>query len=364
MTHTLGELAAFLGGELQGPADLPIEGIAPIDQATPREITFITQRRFARLVDQSRAAAFIVSSEYTGLARPLIIVGHPYLAYARLAALFAPPGRRWPGISDLAYLGPEVALGQEVSIAPLVFIGAGVHLGDRVAIMPGCVIGDEVQIGADTLIYPNVTILARCTVGERCIIHSGTVIGSDGFGFVPGEAGHVKIPQLGTVVIEDDVEIGANCTIDRGALGATRVGRGAKMDNLVHLAHNVEVGESSFLVAQVGVSGSTKLGKRVTLAGQVGVAGHLELGDGVQVGAQSGVNHSIAPGQTVSGSPVRPHREWLQIMGHLPKLPDLYQRLKQLEHEVSQLSARLDQEQESSRLKVQSSKLKPENSEP
>ena len=272
---------------------------------------------------------------------------HPYLAYARVAALFAPPVRRWPGISDLAYLGREVSLGQEVSIAPLVFIGDGVHLGARVTIMPGCVIGDEVRIGADTLVYPNVTIRERCTVGARCIMHSGTVIGSDGFGFVPAAEGHVKIPQLGTVVIEDDVEIGANCTIDRGALGATRVGRGVKMDNLVHLAHNVEVGEHSFLVAQVGVSGSAKLGKRVALAGQVGVGGHIELGDGVQVGAQSGVNHSIPASQTVVGSPARPHREMLHIFGHLPKLPDIYRRLKQVEQQLSELSARLKQEPES-----------------
>jgi UDP-3-O-[3-hydroxymyristoyl] glucosamine N-acyltransferase len=347
MHRTLGELAAFLGGELKGPADLAIEGIAALDQATPREISFISQRRFTRLADQSRAAALIVAPECAGLPRPLIIVPHPYLAYARVAALFAPPVRRWPGISDLAYLGRDVALGQEVSIAPLAFIGDGVHLGDRVTIMPGCVIGDEVRIGADTLVYANVTIRERCTVGARCILHSGTVIGSDGFGFVPGAEGHLKIPQLGTVIIEDDVEIGANCTIDRGALGATRVGRGVKMDNLVHLAHNVEVGEHSFLVAQVGVSGSTKLGKRVALAGQVGVAGHLELGDGVQVGAQSGVNHSIPAGQTVSGSPVRPHREWLHLMGHLPKLPDIYRRLKQVEQQLNELAARLKQEPES-----------------
>ncbi|HZE21125.1 MAG TPA: UDP-3-O-(3-hydroxymyristoyl)glucosamine N-acyltransferase [Desulfobaccales bacterium] len=344
MTRTLGELAAFLGGELKGPADLPIAGLARIDQATPREITFITQKRFARLAAQSRAAAFIVSPEHAGLPRPLIIVPQPYLAYARVAALFAPPVRRWPGVSEAAHLGREVTLGREVSIAPLVFIDNGVQLGDRVILMPGCVIGEEVSIGPDTLIYPNVTIRERCTVGARCIIHSGTVIGSDGFGFVPGEAGHVKIPQLGTVVIEDEVEIGANCTIDRGALGATRVGRGVKMDNLVHLAHNVEVGEYSFLVAQVGVSGSTKLGKGVALGGQVGLVGHIELGDGVQVGAQSGVNHSVPAGQTVSGTPARPQREWLQIMAHLPRLPDIYQRLKRLEQNLSELSAKLKQE--------------------
>jgi UDP-3-O-[3-hydroxymyristoyl] glucosamine N-acyltransferase len=347
MTRTLGELAVFLGGELHGPADLVIEGIAPIDQATGREITFIAQKRFTRLVDQSRAAAFIVSREYAELPRPLIIVPHPYLAYARVAALFAPPLRRWPGVSDLAYLGEGVKLGQEVSIAPLAFIGAGSDLGDRVTIMPGCVIGEEVKIGAETLVYPNVTIRERCTVGARCIIHSGTVIGSDGFGFVPTETGHVKIPQLGTVIIEDDVEIGANCAIDRGALGATRVGRGVKMDNLVQLAHNVQVGEYSLLVAQVGISGSTKLGKGVVLAGQVGVAGHLEVGDGVQVGAQSGVHHSIPAGQIVSGSPTRPQREWLQQMGHIPKLPDIYRRLKQLEQRVIELAAQLKQEPES-----------------
>ncbi len=346
MPHTLGELAALLQGELQGPAELIIEGIAPIDQATSKEITFITQKRFARLADQSRAAAFIVSREYAGLPRPLIIVAHPYLAYARVAALFAPPLSRWPGVSDRACLGREVTLGREVSVAPLVFIGHRVQLGDRVTIMPGCVLGDEVKIGPDTLLHPNVTILERCMVGARCILHSGTVIGSDGFGFVPGAEGHVKIPQLGIVTIGDDVEIGANCTIDRAALGVTRVGRGVKIDNLVHLAHNVEVGEHSFLVAQVGVSGSAKLGKGVTLAGQVGVGGHIELGDGVQVGAQSGVNHSVAAGQTVSGSPIRPHREWLHIMGHLPKLPDIYQRLKELEKKVSELTARLPQEPE------------------
>jgi UDP-3-O-[3-hydroxymyristoyl] glucosamine N-acyltransferase len=346
MTRTLGELAVFLEGDLQGPADLVIEGIAPIDQATDREITFIVQKRYARLAGQSRAAAFIVPREYAQLPRPLIIVPHPYLAYARVAALFAPPLRRWPGISDLAFVGQGAALGQEVSIAPLAFIGAGAELGDRVTIMPGCVIGAEVRIGADTLLYPNVTIQERCTVGARCIVHSGAVIGSDGFGFVPGDAGHVKIPQLGTVVIEDDVEIGANCAIDRGALGATRVGRGVKIDNLVHLAHNVEVGEYSLLVAQVGISGSTKLGKGVVLAGQVGLTGHIELGDGVQVGAQSGVHHSVPAGQTVSGYPARPHRDWLQLMGHLPKLPDIYRRLKHLEQQVSELAARLPQEPE------------------
>jgi UDP-3-O-[3-hydroxymyristoyl] glucosamine N-acyltransferase len=337
--YTLGELAALLGGKLQGPADLVIQGIAAIDRATPRDITFIAQKRFARLAAQSQAAAFIVGPEQAHLQRPLIIVDHPYLAYARVAALFAPPQSRWPGVSSEAYLGQGVEMGQDVSIAPLVYIGNGVRLGDRVTIMPGCVLEYDVQIGADSLLYPNVTILDRCTLGQRVIIHSGTVIGSDGFGFVPGKEGHHKIPQIGTVVIEDDVEIGANCTIDRGALGETRVGRGVKMDNLVHLAHNVEVGEHSFLVAQVGVAGSTKIGKGVALGGQVGLAGHIELGDGVQVAAQSGVSHSVPPGQTVSWTPARPHQEALRIATYLGKLPEIYKRLNEVEKRLKKLAA-------------------------
>jgi UDP-3-O-[3-hydroxymyristoyl] glucosamine N-acyltransferase len=347
MKYTLGELAALLQGELQGPADLVLEGLAAVDRATPREITFIAEKRYARLAGASQAGAFIVAPDLRDLGRPLIIVPHPYLAYARVAALFAPPPRAWPGISDRACLGRDLSLGREVSIAPLVFIGDRVRLGDGVTIMPGCYLGDEVQVGAGALLYPNVTILERCRLGERCIIHSGAVIGSDGFGFVPTAEGNVKIPQLGTVVIEDDVEIGANCAIDRGALGETRIGRGVKLDNLVHLAHNVVVGEYSLMAAQTGISGSSRLGRRVMLGGQVGLAGHLELGDGVRVGAKSGINHSIPAGQTVSGIPARPQKEWLQTMGVLPKLPELYRRLKRLEEKVNELSARLEKEPES-----------------
>ncbi len=344
MKYTLGELAALLEGELQGPAGLELEGIAPIDQATPRDITFIAQKRYVRLAAESKAGAFIVSPDQADLDRPLIVVAHPYLAYARTAALFAPPRHRWPGVSDQAFRGRDLKLGRDVSIAPLVFLGDRVRLGDGVTVMPGCYLGDEVQVGAGTLLYPNVTLLERCTVGERCIIHSGTVIGSDGFGFVPTPAGNVKIPQLGTVVVEDEVEIGANCAIDRAALGETRIGRGVKIDNLVHLAHNVTVGQHSLLVAQVGVSGSTKIGRRVILAGQVGLTGHIEVGDGVQVGAQSGVHHSIPAGQTVIGSPAQPQREWLQSVACLPKLPELHKKLKRLEEQVATLAAKLEKE--------------------
>ncbi len=344
MTRTLGELAAFLGGELKGPPDLVVDGIAAIDQATARDISFISERRYLRLAPSSQAAAFIVSPEFAEVERPLIIVPHPYLAYARVAALFAPPLNRWPGISPLACLGTDVRMGEDVSIAPFVYVGDMVRLGDRVTLMPGCFIGNQVEIGNDTLLYPHVIILERCRIGSRVIIHSGTVIGSDGYGFVPTDSDIVKIPQLGIVVIEDDVEIGANCAIDRGALGETRLKRGVKLDNLVHLAHNVSVGEYSFIVAQVGVAGSTKLGKRVALGGQVGVVGHIELGDGVQVGAQAGVSHSLKAGQVVLGSPARPIKEFAVLNAHYSKLPEIYQRLKKLEKQVAELTAKLTTE--------------------
>lgn len=344
MKRTLGELAAVIQGELRGPADLVIEGIAPIDRATPRDITFIARSKFARLAAQSQAAAFIVSPEQADLNRPRIIVPNPYLAYAQVATVFAPPRHRWPGVSNLAYLGRDVELGQEVSIAPLVFIGDRVRLGDGVTLMPGSVLGDEVTIGADSILYPNVTVLERCTLGERVIVHSGTVIGADGFGFVPGKEGHFKIPQLGVVVVEDDVEIGANCAIDRGALGETRIGRGTKMDNLVHVAHNVTVGENAILVAQVGISGSVKLGKGVVIGGQAGLVGHIEVGDGVQITAQAGVTSSIKPGQIVGGTPALPYREAIKVHTVMAKLPEIYQRLKQAEQKIKELEDRLEKE--------------------
>jgi UDP-3-O-[3-hydroxymyristoyl] glucosamine N-acyltransferase len=347
MPHTLGELAALVGGELRGPADLVISGIAAVDQATSRDITFITAKRYARLAETSQAAAFIVAPEFADLPCPVIVVPHPYLAYAQVAALFTPARQRWPGVSDQAWLGEGVELGQDVSIAPFVFVGDKARVGDRATLMAGCVIGPEAVIGADTLVYPQVTILDRCRLGERVTIHSGAVIGADGFGYVPLPTGFHKIPQLGVVVIEDDVEIGANCTVDRGALGETRIGKGVKIDNLVQVAHNVTIGDHSIIVAQAGIAGSTKVGKRVALGGQAGVVGHLELGDGAQVGAQAGVTHSIGPGQVVLGSPARPHREFLNLNAHFSKLPEIYRRLKHLEEQLAHLAARLTRETES-----------------
>ena len=337
--RTLGELAALVGGDLRGPADLLIRGLAAVDQAGPEDITFIAQARFARLARTSRAGAFIVSPQWATLDKPLIVVAHPYLAYARVAAVFARPRPGWAGVSPQAHLGAQVRLGQDPAIAPFVFVGDGVCLGDRVTLMPGCYIGPETVIGDDTYLAPNVTIMERCRIGARVLIHSGAVIGADGFGFIPTPEGQVKIPQLGTVVIEDDVEIGANVTIDRGALGETRVGRGTKIDNLVQVAHNVTVGEHTVMAAQAGVAGSTKIGRWVALGGQAGLVGHVTIGDRAQIGAQAGVTNSVEPDQVLLGTPAWPIRETRKVWVSWRSLPELIRRVRHLEQQLAALTA-------------------------
>ena len=346
MGKTLGELAAFLGGELRGPAGLVVRGLAPVDQATPEDLTFIAHPRFARLGETTRAGAVIVAPQGATLDKPLIVVDHPYLAYARVATLFARARPGWTGISGQACLGAGVHLGQDVAVAPLAFVGDGVRLGDRVTVMPGCYIGPETVIGDDTYLAPNVTILERCQVGARVVIHSGAVIGADGFGFVPTPEGQVKIPQLGTVVIEDEVEIGANVTIDRGALGETRVGRGVKIDNLVQVAHNVELGEHTVVAAQAGIAGSTKIGKWVGLGGQVGLTGHIKVGDRTQIGAQAGVTNSVPPDQVLLGTPAWPLKETHRIWASWHTLPELYRRVRKMEQQLAQLTATLERKSE------------------
>ncbi len=339
MGKTLGELAALLGGELRGPADLVIRGLAPVDQATPEDITFIAHPRFVRLGETTRAGAVIVSPQWAGLPKPLIVVAQPYVAYARVAALLAPARPGWVGVSHQAFLGAEVQLGRDAAIAPLVFVGDRVRLGDRVTLMPGCYIGPDTIIGDDTYLAPNVTIMERCRVGDRVLIHSGAVIGADGFGFIPTPEGQMKITQLGTVVIEDDVEIGANVTIDRGALGETRVGRGVKIDNLVQVAHNVELGDHTVLASQAGIAGSTKVGQWVALGGQVGLAGHITVGDRTQIGAQAGVPNSVPADQVLLGTPAWPIKETRRVWAAWHTLPDLYRKVRKLEQQLAQLTA-------------------------
>lgn len=337
-SYSLEELARNLGAKIKGDPQIRIGGLGSLEDARPDELSFVSDERYRPMLAHCKAAAFIVPPTLEDLDLPLLITAQPYLAMARVAQLFFEPPYLPGGVHDSAVVGDGVKLGRGVSIGPLVHLGARSRIGEGTRIYGGAYLGCEVEVGAHCLIYPGVTVLDRCKVADRVIIHSGTVVGSDGFGFAQDEKGqHVKIPQVGIVQIDDDVEIGANCTIDRAAFGRTWIQRGTKIDNLVQIAHNVVIGEHSILIAQVGVSGSTRLGKHVVLAGQVGVVGHIEIGDGARVGAQSGVGRSVKAGEDVSGSPVMPHKDWRKMVANVKRLPQLKEELRELKMAVREL---------------------------
>ncbi len=337
MEYSLREIADLVKGELIGDPDIIIKGILGFDDAGPDEITFVVSPKYIKRINETKAAAIIVPPDIRETEKGLICVANPYLAFAKVSTLFHTVPRPVPGISDKAFMENDFKHGQDISVSPGVVIGNGVTVGDRVTLMAGVVLGDNVVIGDDVLIYPNVTILERCKIGNRVIIHAGSVIGSDGFGFAPDGNRYYKIPQVGIVRIDDDVEIGAGNTIDRATFGTTWIKRGVKTDNLVQIAHNVVVGEDTVIVAQVGISGSVTIGSHVTLAGQVGMVGHITIGDNVIVGAQSGIAKSIPAGQTMSGSPVMPHNTWLRSSIVIPKLPEMGKKIKELEKRIASL---------------------------
>jgi len=337
-SYSLEELARHLGASIKGDPLIRVGGLGSLEDAQADELSFVSHERYRPLAVNCRAAALIVPHTMEDLDRPLLITGQPYLAMARAAQLFFEPPATPLGVHETAVVGEGVEVGKDACIGPLVHVGPGCRIGEGTRIYGGTYLGREVEVGAHCMLHPHVTLLDRCRVGDRVIIHSGTVIGSDGFGFAQDELGHhVKIPQVGIVQIDDDVEIGANCTIDRAAFGRTWIQRGTKIDNLVQIAHNVVVGEHSILIAQVGVSGSTRLGKHVVLAGQVGVVGHIEIGDGARVGAQSGVGRSVKPGEDVSGSPVMPHKDWRKMVANVKRLPQLREELRRLQKNVQEL---------------------------
>ena len=320
-----------------GDDRISITGINSLLEAGENEISFLVRPKLRDQVMVTRASALIVKEQTDLYDGPQVIVSDPYLAYAKVATLFEPSIPRFPGISERAVIGEGTSLGDNVSIYPLVYIGKESVLGNNVIVFPGAYLGDRVTVGDETVIYPNVTILADCVIGRHVIIHAGTVIGSDGFGFVKDGDTNVKIPQTGIVEIEDNVELGANNTIDRAALGTTLIRKGVKTDNLVQIGHNVVVDENTIIVAQVGVSGSTKIGKGVVIGGQVGLVDHIEVGDRVMIGSKSGVAQSIPAGEVVSGIPTMPHRHWLRTTGHIRRLPEYAERMKELENKVKEL---------------------------
>jgi len=343
---TLEELAALFGGKVEGDGSLPIRGIASLEEAGEGEITFLAESKNRRRLEKTRASAAIVPANLPSFPKPVIRTPNPYLAYAKVQAFFQQKPLAPRGVDSRAFIGGGVKIGRDVSIYPFVYVGEGCEIGDRAVLHPGVYLGESVQVGEGSLLYPNVVVMDRCVVGKRVILHPGTVIGSDGFAFARDGAKFVKIPQVGIVVIEDDVEIGANCTVDRASMGKTWIKRGIKTDNLVQIGHNVIVGEDTVIVAQVGIAGSTEIGNRVALGGQVGVVGHIKIGDGAMIGAQAGVGQDVAPGQILSGSPAFPHREWLRAQAAFQKLPEMKRTLAELEKRIKALEERITEEKE------------------
>lgn len=339
MEIALSELVDIIGGELAGDGRQVICGVAPFDAAGPNYITFAENARTLKQIEDSAAAAVIVPRSFdASVSANLIYSDSPRLTFARAMHWFYPKTRPAYGISPRACVGAGLQCGRDVSVGPTAVIGDNVVIGDRVWLHAGVKVGSGVCIGDDTEVYPNVTIYANCRIGRRVIIHSATVIGSDGYGFVPDGERHFKIPQVGIVQIDDDVEIGACNTIDRATFGRTWIKQGVKTDNQVHIGHNVSIGENSLIVAQVGIAGSTSVGKNVTLAGQAGVGGHIHIGDFATIGPQAGVTRSVDAGRVVSGTPEMPHRQWLKVHRIIPRLPDLKKRIEKLEAAVKHLT--------------------------
>ncbi len=344
---TAGEIAEQVGGRLLGEGGVVVCGIESLDQASPSDLSFLANPKYRDAVLPSQAGVVLVPEDFTSpppVGRAWIVCADPSAAFTGLVARFAPPPPPPPtGIHPTAVIGAGARIADSAGVAALAVIEPGAVVGARSVVGAGCYVGHDAVLGEDCQLYPNVTVRERCRLGNRVIIHSGTVIGSDGFGYLPGADGHRKIPQVGIVQIDDDVEIGAQVAVDRARFGKTWIRRGAKIDNLVQIAHNVVIGEHCFIIAQVGISGSTHLGRGVIAAGQAGIAGHLRIGDGAVLMAQAGVAKDIAAGQAVIGAPAIPRKEFARNLFAVGNLGKLSAKVKELERQVAELRQALAQ---------------------
>ena len=335
MQLTLGQIARLVNGAVKGDENILINDVAEIQHARSGTITFLANPKYAKYLASTAATAVIVDENFNGNFPNLILVKNPNLAFSIVLAHFRPelplPA---PMIHPTAVIAKDARIGDDVYIGPFVVIESSAQISDKVTVFGHCYVGQYVNIGSGTVIYPNVSIYHKCIIGQKVRIHAGVVIGSDGFGFVRVENGIEKIPQAGRVVIHDEVEIGANTTIDRGTIGDTVIGRGTKLDNLVQIAHNVRIGEYCFFAAQVGIAGSTIIEDRVNVGGQVGIAGHLHIGTGVMIAAQSGVTKDVPAGTFLFGSPAQERLKAAQELAHIRSLPEIKERLKKVEMEL------------------------------
>ncbi len=349
MNFALAELAERVGGEVVGDARVVIGRVAPLDEAGPGDLSFFANRKYRRAFEASLASAVVVGlDEEVPVGRTVLKAKNAYLAFAQLSTLFHPPQQAVPDVSPQAFVHPTASVHPSAELMPFAYVGAGAEVGARCILYPGAHVGAGARLGEDCVLWPNAVVRDRCTLGNRVVLQPGCVVGSDGFGFAFDPEGaegsgprHYKVPQIGIAAVEDDVELGANVCVDRATMGApTRVGRGSKVDNLVQIAHNVEVGPLCILCGQVGIAGSTTLGAGVLVGGQVGIVGHVSIGDGAKLGAQAGVMNDVAPGEMVLGSPARLRGDWMRMEATLSRLPELARRVRELEKRLEQLGGK------------------------
>ena len=335
MSFTTADIAKRLDGEVLGDATAILTGFAAINNAKPGDLTFAENAEYFAAAEQSAATAIIAGKEFSSTRKIVIRVASPRVAFARVLALFFPDPAFAPGVHPSAVIAPGAQVDPSAHIGPHCTVGQRVKIGAQCVLQSGNFVGDDSVLGEGTHLFPNVTVYARSQIGRRVRLHSGAVIGSDGFGYVLDGGVHRKVPQIGNVIIGDDVEIGSNSSVDRGALGSTIIGQGTKIDNLVQVAHNVVIGDHSILCAQVGIAGSTKLGAYCVLAGQVGVAGHLKIGNQVTLGSKSGVMHNIPDGESWLGIPAQPEKHTKRVLIAMQRLPDLLKKVAHWEKKLT-----------------------------
>jgi UDP-3-O-[3-hydroxymyristoyl] glucosamine N-acyltransferase len=328
----LSELAGAIGARLEGDPTFEVSGIAPLERAGPDDLSFLANPRYEAAALASAAGALVTGRDFPADGRNILRCENPYLGFARAVAMLSPDPPVVAGVHPTAIVDPSASIPASAAVGPLAVVGSGVELGEGVVIGAGSHLEDGVRIGAGTRLFPRVTVHRGTTLGERCVVQSGCVLGADGFGYATDDGGvHHRVPQRGGLTIGDDVDLGANVTIDRGSAGDTVIGDGCKIDNLVQIAHNVRIGRNAMIVAQVGVAGSTVIGDRVVLGGQAGIIGHARIGDRARIGGQAGVIGDVPAGMEVSGYPARSHRDQMRAHALFARLPELFQRLKRLE---------------------------------
>ncbi len=335
---TLSELADLLNGTLFGPGDVIITGPAKIEEAKEGEVTFLSNLKYKHFLETTQASAVLLAEKPDSAKVSFILVENPYVAFVTVLKLFEPKKHTaFSGHSKQASIDPSAKIGDNVKIAPFVSIGPNVQVGSGTVLYPGVVLADNVITGADCILYPNVSIREDCILGDRVMLHNGCVVGSDGFGFAPDKGQYYKIPQIGNVIIEDDVEIGANTTIDRATTGSTLVKKGTKLDNMIQIAHNVVVGQHTVVAAQVGIAGSTEIGNHVQIGGQSAITGHIKIGDQAVIAARSGVAKSLEEKAVVWGTPAIPLTQQKRLEINIQQLPKTLKRIRQLEKEIDRL---------------------------